>query len=42
MLGGYGGVVFIIDGSYAGFRCVVVDIYLILARALLDSCFWII
>jgi hypothetical protein len=40
MLGGYSGVLFIVDRSYAGFRRVVVGIQLVLVSALLDSDSW--
>jgi len=40
MLGGYGGVLFVVDGSYAFFGSVVGDIQFILASGLLDSGMW--
>jgi hypothetical protein len=40
MLGGYSGILFIVDRGYAGFRRVVVGIQLVLASALLDSDSW--
>jgi hypothetical protein len=40
MLGGYSGVLFIVDRSYSVFRRVVVGIQLVLASALLDSDSW--